>query len=186
MIDWRMVRGMGRWLFPLLAWLALTGCAGSTMVSDAAWRADPEAFAEKRVLIETTLEALLAEPDRYLGQHVVFRAVPGNIGFRNPSLHWGFFASPAGDQGKAGAPEPGAGDGKADDERRHLLCYERTYRVSRWLVAEVVAERAQRAGEPLRISGRLVKDDRLELDWFDYRDWHVDTDYQPPVITLPY
>lgn len=180
MNRWHKARPAGRWIFPLLMGLVLTGCAGPTMVSDVAWRADPDAFAKKRVLIETTLDALRKEPARYLGQHVIFKAVPSGIGFRNETLHWGFFARPAGEDGK----EP-------DDERvagqaHTLLCYERTYRVSRWLVAEVVAERAARAGEPLRISGRLVKRDRLELDWFDYHDWHVDTDYQPPVITLPY
>ncbi|MCG2634730.1 MAG: hypothetical protein J4A00_07420 [Gammaproteobacteria bacterium] len=144
--------------------LLLGGCAGPLKLSEADWQAAPESFGRRDLIIETSLPNVVADQPAYGNYLVEISGVPEYVGHTIGHGYWHFYLT--------------------DSAGNRLLCYERNYRVSHRSVVERLVRRAQAQGESMVVVGRLKRPGELELDWIDYGDWHLDTDYWPP--SLPF
>ena len=150
----------------LLTVLVLGGCAGPVKLSQSDWQADPDQHGERDLIIETTLAEVAADSSAYGDYSVELAGLPEYVGHKVTHPYWHFYLTDA------------AGN--------RLLCYERNYRVSHRSVVDRLVRHAQKAGETVTVVGRLKRGGELELDWIDYGNWHLDTDYFPPSFAMPF
>ncbi len=153
----------------LAAWsltLALVGCATPPVVVDyAEYRTAPERYAEADAIVRTDLATLLSNADTLAGRRV---ELAGQVDYRG---HFGYFYLLF---------------FLTDVQRQTMRCYEREYRVDSWIWARTLARRADTDDGTLKVAGRYKPPQGLELDWIEYKGHHVDTDYHPPRLLLPW
>ena len=154
----------GRVVLAMLASCLLGGCAAPLKLTESEWRAGPEAFGQRELIIETSLDNVVATPAAFGRHSVQLSGHPEYVGHRIDHPYWYFYLT--------------------DESGSRLLCYEQNYRLTHRSVVERLLRRAQSLGEPVTVGGRLKRGGELELDWIDYGAWHLDTDYHPPSLLI--
>jgi hypothetical protein len=144
----------------------IAGCASAPVTVDyAEYREEPERYREADAIVRTDLPTLLASGETLEGRQV---ELSGAVDYRGHTgfFYWHFYlAGPGGER---------------------VRCYEREYRVDSWVYARNLARRADSDGGTLKAVGRYEPPLGIELDWIEYDDQHVDTDYMPPRFVLPW
>jgi hypothetical protein len=149
----------------LLIWIAgvaviftLNSCATSEIVRVdlTHFNENPEEFEDKRVIIKTDIEAITKNPEPYLSKDIELSGFvkKGSFGF-----DWGFLLE--------------------DEEGLSVKCYERKYRLSPWVRADMAVRKARIKNEKITIVGEIRKNFGIELDWIEYEGEVIDTDYKP-------
>ena len=151
---------------PGLMWL-LTGCAAPPIVVNLAdYLAAPQRYVAADAVVRTDLASLLANADVLKGRRV---ELSGQVDYRGHVIgfnYWHFYL--------------------LDGQGHRLRSYEREYRVDSWVWASTLARKAGADHGTVVVSGRYEPPSDLELDWFDYLGHHVDTDYRPPKVFIPW
>ena len=124
---------------------------------------NPEAYADKRVIITTDIASLLNDPTPYYYKDI---EISGSINKTLFGLDWGFYL-----EGETGLS---------------IKCYERTYRHSPWSEADMAVKRARRNKENITIVGVFGKLHDIELDWIEIEGRIIDTDYKPYSLARPF
>ena len=120
---------------------------------------NPEAYADKRVIITTDIASLINNPTPYFYKDI---EISGFINKALIGLDWGFYLE--------------------DEAGLSVRCYERTYRHSPWLRADMAVKRAWRNKENITIVGVFGKLHDIELDWIEHEGVHIDTDLKPQTM----
>ena len=142
----------------------LVGCAPKEIVRTdlASIRANPEAFADKRVILKTDIMELIHNPTPYDSMEI---EVSGIVSKYSTGIDWGFYLE--------------------DTSGARVECYEYEYRHSPWVMVDAVVNRARDSHENMTVAGFFKKGFGIELNWIEYQGQTYYTNYKPDVLGLP-
>jgi len=148
-----MILNMGL-VFSIFLW----GCAPKEMVRTdlKSLLENPEAYEDKMVVVTTDIKSLIENPMPYVHRLV---EVSGFVEYGRKGFEWYFILK--------------------DEDGRGITCYERTYRNSPWIRADMAVRAAERENKKMIAAGILEKSKRIELDWIEWNGEYIDTDYKP-------
>jgi len=147
-------------LSSLVVALLLSACAAPPVRVDFAdYQAAPQKHADDDAIVRTDLATLLANAKLLKGRRVELSGRIDYRGFKIGFNYWHFYL--------------------VDDQGHRLRAYEREYRITSWHWADTMARQASAEHAIVKVSGRFEASSDLELDWFEYRDQRIDTDYLP-------
>ena len=152
--------------FAGLAVLINLNCCATTEIVKldlTSFNENPEAYADKRVIITTDISTLINDPTPYYYKDI---EISGLINKTLIGLDWGFYLE--------------------DEAGLSVRCYERTYRHSPWLRANMAVKRARMNKENITIVGVFGKRKDIELDWIEVGGEIIDTDYKPNLPDYPF
>lgn len=142
------------------------GCQGPLVRTDLdRLLSNPDEFKGKSVLVTTDIARLLENQDAYYKKKVELTGYVEYLGHRGVS-DWGFLLK--------------------DEAGKSLLCHEQNYRVVVWDMPVAILRRAERERAVVTVVGRVERGGRIELDWIEFQDLHLDTDYRPHSVAIPW
>lgn len=143
-----------------------SGCQGPLVRTDLdTFTKNPEEFKGKMVLVTTDLARLIDNQEAYCKKKVELTGYVEYLGHRGVS-DWGFLLK--------------------DEAGRSVLCHEQNYRIEAWNMPVTILRRAEREHGVVTVVGEVERGPRIELDWIEYQDLHLDTDTKPHSVALPW
>jgi len=138
--------------------LLLADCAPLIKIDSQSFIDHPQEYEGKQVIITAELRQIIEAPLLFKGKKVELKGYVEYKGFWGHQ-RWHFILK--------------------DGEGRTLLCYEKGYRTTAWIVPAAVVEKAARTHQQITVVGKLEEDLEIELDWIEYKGLQIDTDYLP-------
>jgi hypothetical protein len=152
-------------LIGFLLLLTLSSCAPIVKADLKSLQENPEKYKGKKVIITADIKSVVEAPEAYRGKRIEISGYVKTDGFRR-TKDWGFLLE--------------------DQEGRSILCNEREYRVTSWLMPVMALRRAEKENKQVTVEGKLLKNLEIELDWIEYEGQHYDTDFKPPQFWVPF
>ena len=148
----------------LIILISLISCAGREIVKVdlTHFNENPQLYQDKRVIFKTDIKTLTNAPTPYFSKDI---EISGFVHKRSPGFDWGFYLE--------------------DEEGMRVKCYERKYRHSPWIRADMAVRKARNLKKRMIIVGVFRKHGGIELDWIEYGGENIDTDYKPYVPRFP-
>lgn len=144
----------------------VSGCQGPLVRTDLdTYVKNPQEFKGKMVLFTTDITHLLDNQETYLRKKVELAGYVEYLDHHGVS-DWGFRLK--------------------DDAGNSVLCHEQNYRVAAWDRLVTILRRAERERGVVTVVGEAEWGGKIELDWIEYQGQHLDTDYKPYSIALPW
>jgi hypothetical protein len=152
-------------LIGFVLFLTLSRCAPIVKTDLKSFQENPEKYKGKEVIITSDIKSVVEAPEAYRGKRIEISGYVKTDGFRR-TQDWGFLL--------------------ADKEGRSILCNEREYRVTSWLMPVMALGRAEKENKQVTVEGKLLRNLEIELDWIEYEGQHYDTDFKPPQFRVPF
>ena len=152
-------------LIGFLLLLTLSSCAPIVKTDLKSLQENPEKYKGKKVIITADIKSVVEAPGAYWGKRIEISGYVKTDGFRR-TKDWGFILE--------------------DQEGRSILCNEREYRVTSWLMPVMALRRAEKENKQVTVEGKLLRNLEIELDWIEYEGQHYDTDFKPPQFRVPF
>jgi hypothetical protein len=141
------------------------GCSPHVRIDPKEMSKDSEKLKGKNIILVTDIADLHENPISFVDKKIELK---GYVEYRRTKkiYYWNFLLK--------------------DDNGRCIICYERHYRPRPWLRPVYAIMKAERVNDIITIVGRLKEDLKIELDWIEYDNETIDTDYVPPFIKIPW
>jgi len=152
-------------LMGILLFLTLSSCAPIVKTDLKSFQENPEKYKGKEVIITADIKSVVEAPEAYQGKRIEISGYVKIDGFRK-TKDWGFLLE--------------------DKEGRSILCNEREYRVTSWIMPVMALRRAEKENKQVTVEGKLLRNLEIELDWIEYEGQHYDTDFKPPQFLVPF
>ena len=148
----------------LLVFTNFLGCSPYVRVDQKDIGENGEKYKGKHIIIMTDIADLYENDTKYTGKKIELK---GYVEYRRTKgvYYWNFILK--------------------DDNGRSVVCYERHYKPRPWLRPVYAIMEAERVNDIITIVGRCKQGMKIELDWIEYDDETIDTDYVPPFIKIP-
>jgi hypothetical protein len=152
-------------LIGFLLFLTLSSCAPIVKTDLKSLQENPEKYKGKEVIITADIKSVVEASEAYQGKKIEISGYVKIDGFRR-TKDWGFLLE--------------------DNQGRSILCNEREYRVTSWIMPEMALRRAEKENKKVTVEGKLLKNMEIELDWIEYEGQHYNTHFKPPQFLLPF